>query len=1045
MKIDTRIALTVLLSLLPPACTTPSGEINKVEFASPSSAYRPAPFWSWNDRLDDDELRWQVRQLKAVGYGGFFMHPRVGLETEYLADEWFDRIGACVDEARRQGLLAWLYDEDKWPSGFAGGWMTRKYPETRGVGLVGEDIKPEALKDVFADKDTVAVFAQQKDGKGAPALPRRLAAGDPLQPGETAVRFRTVLFEKNNWFNGEAYVDMLDPETVRKFLDLTMTGYLKRFRGDYGRTVPGVFMDEPNYHYFGRHPAMPWTARMPELFRQRWGYDLLERLPALTNRVPGFEQVRYHFWRLATELFADAFGRQYGEYCAKHGLKLTGHWLCEDNLRQQVEHIGAAMPHYEFEQVPGIDHLSRNIADPLTLKQVASAAHQFGRQQVLCEIFGVSGQDFRFEDAKWIGDFHIALGVNYFCPHLMLYSFTGDRKRDYPPTFSYHQPYWSKMGVVNDYFARAGYLTRLGEPHCRILLLHSIPSAWAYFSRAESCPEVDRFNNELVAAQNALLARHRDFDYGDEIILSRHGRVTGREVHVASHGRYDTVIVPPSFTWAESTVALLEAFGKAGGRIIVLGEPPRAIEGRPAPERWESLLKQPGITRCENQPAALAAALDAAPRDVRIVGDTGHEVESILYHHRTLGERHIFFFANTDRKAARDATITLCDVKGMPIEYDLGSGATRPIVRDLKPDVVFQHHFEPAGSLAVVVEPPAVASALHTVGAATRPADTPPDRQLLHGDWLFSRTHPNSLVLDVCNYSIGDAPMSPPTPVWKVRGAAREAAGLGQYSGIQPWVLTQRGIKPDKTARVQMRFEFESDVGRPTAWLVVEKTHLFAIRLNGQGIPTDTKEWHWDKQFTKMPVGALVRKGTNELLLTTDYKPGTEIEDVFLVGDFAVRKASDTRYVITTEPKTLATGDWVPQGYPFYAGNMVYRKRFEQATPPGPGQRVLVRLVNPRGTLFDILVNGRLAGTLAWQPWEADITGLVREGTNDLEIVVYGSLRNTFGPLHNTMYETAGPGWWWGPESFTDAAHWTDRYLLAPYGLIYGAELITVR
>ncbi|HOW19194.1 MAG TPA: hypothetical protein PLC79_09170, partial [Phycisphaerae bacterium] len=243
-----------------------------------------------------------------------------------------------------------------------------------------------------------------------------------------------------------------------------------------------------------------------------------------------------------------------------------------------------------------------------------------------------------------------------------------------------------------------------------------------------------------------------------------------------------------------------------------------------------------------------------------------------------------------------------------------------------------------------------------------------------------------------------------------------------------------------------MRFEFESDMGRPNAFLVVEKASRFAIRLNGQPVATDTKEWHWDRQFTKMNVGRLIRKGVNELILTASWAPGTEIEDVFIVGDFALREIAPSRYAITPEPQTLATGDWVPQGYPFYAGNMVYRKRFPVArlgADPAK-RRVVLRLIEPLGTLFEVRMNGRTAGTIAWPPYEIPVTDLVHEGVNEVEILVYGSLRNSFGPLHNTLYDTRGNNWWIGPGAFTDERHWTDDYQLAPYGLIYGAELVVL-
>ena len=93
--------------------------IETIRSLSPS--YGSIPFWSWNDKLEESELRRQIRDMKELGMNGFFMHARGGLETEYLSDEWFDCINACVDEARKLGMEAWSYDENGWPCGFAGG------------------------------------------------------------------------------------------------------------------------------------------------------------------------------------------------------------------------------------------------------------------------------------------------------------------------------------------------------------------------------------------------------------------------------------------------------------------------------------------------------------------------------------------------------------------------------------------------------------------------------------------------------------------------------------------------------------------------------------------------------------------------------------------------------------------------------------------------------------------------------------------------------------------------------------------------------------
>ena len=37
-------------------------------------SYRPIPFWSWNDKLEPEELIRQIQWMNKNGMGGFFMH-----------------------------------------------------------------------------------------------------------------------------------------------------------------------------------------------------------------------------------------------------------------------------------------------------------------------------------------------------------------------------------------------------------------------------------------------------------------------------------------------------------------------------------------------------------------------------------------------------------------------------------------------------------------------------------------------------------------------------------------------------------------------------------------------------------------------------------------------------------------------------------------------------------------------------------------------------------------------------------------------------------
>ena len=125
------------------------------EFVEPSNAYRGKPFWAWNGQLDPQELRRQVRLMHRMGLGGFFMHSRVGLATKYLSRNWFECVRACIEEAEKLGMEAWLYDEDRWPSGAAGGLVT-KNPRYRQRFLVMQQLRsPKQLK---WEGDVLAAF-----------------------------------------------------------------------------------------------------------------------------------------------------------------------------------------------------------------------------------------------------------------------------------------------------------------------------------------------------------------------------------------------------------------------------------------------------------------------------------------------------------------------------------------------------------------------------------------------------------------------------------------------------------------------------------------------------------------------------------------------------------------------------------------------------------------------------------------------------------------------------------------------------------------------
>ena len=253
------------------------------DFLSPGSIYRGVPFWAWNGALEPEELCRQIRIMKKMGLGGFFMHSRIGLETEYLSSDWFRCIEACIEEAKKNGLNAWLYDEDRWPSGAAGGKVTVNH-EYRQKMLILEEFV--SLNEVEIKDSTLAVFAVSVENS-AYCKARRLSwdlSSEEINKNERVLHFYVKVADNDEWFNGQAYLDTLNPDAVDKFIEVTHEKYKSEVGSDFGKIIPGIFTDEPRFDACEANAgnnSVSWTHKIPEVFYERYGYDLLDHLPEL--------------------------------------------------------------------------------------------------------------------------------------------------------------------------------------------------------------------------------------------------------------------------------------------------------------------------------------------------------------------------------------------------------------------------------------------------------------------------------------------------------------------------------------------------------------------------------------------------------------------------------------------------------------------------------------------------------------------------------------------------------------------------------------------
>ena len=761
--------------------------LDRALFAEPPGAFRSVPFYSWNDELEDDELRRQIGSLHEAGQGGFFIHARIGLRTPYLSKAWFHSVRTCIDAAKELGMDAWLYDEDRWPSGFAGGMvpaMDEAYRSQALICLVSRT--PVAVKEAL-----VRVTGRFEGGSLVDVRPWSPEDGYP-DDGHVVVQcYPWIAPMGQGWFGGATFLNTLNPDAVKKFLEITYDRYAAEVGESFGGVIPGIFTDEPSFWYrgslpavhgVGQPPAVPWTMEFPEYFQARHGYDIRPHLHALFYQVEGYAAVRHDFWEAVTTRFSEAWSEQLYAWCEEHGLPLTGHHMAEDGLGYQMQWTGGVMPHYRYYHVPGIDKLERNTRQVVTVKQLDSVVEQLGKPRALCEAFGCSGQDFAIEGRWWITNWLAVLGINLFNPHLALYSLRGERKRDYPQVLSYQQPWWAYQKPYEDATARLCYALSQGRRQVDVLVIHPMSSAWVTYSPLAH-NDVDALDRAFECLARGLLAMHRDYHYGDETILAEYGDVDGDHLKVQEQS-YRVIIVPPVASLRRSTVNLLARFAAAGGQVIVIGQPPAAIDGRPVtaaevlpgarqvpdeagsktPEEWYEDLPE------------LRAVLDAvAPPRCTI---TGPGADMVWYQARDLGDgRELLFLANTSE--IQDAECTVEWRGGGAIErwdYVAGSTLAQP-ARSTSTGTSFTVGLERMGG-ALYVRTPGASGASGKATEQPEPVNTQTTRLAIGQQWQVERLSPNALVLDSCEFRLGNGAWRPAGHILQVADTIR-AAGLG--------------------------------------------------------------------------------------------------------------------------------------------------------------------------------------------------------------------------------------------------------------------------
>ncbi len=953
-------------------------------------AYRPITFWSWNAKLEEPLLRQQIHEMKAAGMGGFFMHARAGLQTLYMEEEWFHAVEVSMDEAQKCGMQAWCYDENGFPSGFAG--MQLLENEENLVHYI------TFQKLDFFDKKALAVY--KREGQRFVRL---------HQPEDMQETYYTIYDCVNT-----SAVDVLNERVVREFIELTHEKYYERYEDNFGNRLMGFFTDEPQYFRYDT----PYSPVLASIYSEQYGEDLLDGLAALFLDCEDCYRFRYRYWKLLNDQFIKSFIKQVYEWCEEHNCKLTGHAIEESVLFGQMWCCGGVMPFYEYEHIPGIDWLGRNIDTELSPKQVGSVAQQLGKKQVLTESFACTGWDVTLRELKRILEWQYVNGVNLLCTHLTPYSLEGSRKYDHPTFFGAANPWFEQFSVFCDYVAKLGCMLAESKEYAPVGVIHPMHSAYLTYRRKEDKRSIEGLENDFASLIERLGAANIPHHYIDETLLSRYGKVCGECLQMGLC-QYEYIIIPRMRQLDASTVKLLKEYIDNGGKIWLEGEAPSYVNGE---EADLSFLKS-NISFFD---------LKSELYEVNTMS------QSVRSTYRKSEQGDFIYLVNLSEKDAADTEIKVLADGVLRLHLEDSTSETLEYRKDeayVKVRLTLQ-----AGESAILLlceAPSAVSKGTKDIKVTfTEPKVLSCDR--------------NSLPLDYVQIS---------------------------YDGVSymekmsiPWA-TEYLLSKCENRKVYLKYHFHIRELPNSLILETEKMNMRSIALNGQEVHLDDSGI-LDVHFMSGDVLPYVQEGDNELVIRINYYQrdwvydvlyrtegvtetlincltyDTEISSVYLRGEFGVysqkplKQVEETVYVLDSnisigEMWPVAMENMTTNGYPFFAGKVTFTMEAE---------------VDTLGELR-LRLQGRYASAkLRWNYYEKDVVlseficipeQYVQEH-NQIVVTLFSGNRNLLGPHHwakepepkaiNPTYFTMGNSWENGKSEW-----YRDSYSLISFGakLIY--------
>lgn len=975
-------------------------------------------FWSWNGDMNLFEIREQLADFAAGHFDGVIVHSRAGLAIEYLRAEWFSAFSLVLKEAEKLGLDVYIYDEDGWPSGFAGGLVTNLGEEYWIKGLrYSRNVKEADFEKL------VAAYKEKSDGSME------------LIPNEQAQNADLVFWYKTD----SHYVDLMSEKTVRAFIDCTHEEYKKRFSKYFGTVIKGIFTDEPQLDVI-----IPWSFELEQKFKDACGYDLIQNLWLLVQNGDGYQKFRNDFYNVTTNAFYNAFTKQIGDWCEENNLLMTGHFPCEDGVCGQIAPCGSVMKHYTAMQFPGIDHLGNMQHSPVLLKQVSSVSQQFSNAHTLSEVFGCSGWEVPLSRLAWIWGRHSALGITTACCHLSAYTIEGIRKRDYPAFFSYQNIWWQDFKALKKWMANLNELMCAGERETQIALLSPLHFAKTMYEGKSPSFALKNCSGQFRQTLQNLIDLQLDAEIADEELLAEYGCVEDGMLRLGKR-TYKYLIVPECESIRSETLNIIKQLSAAGLRVIFINKRPSMVDF----EASDCLDGVAAIDCCNRVDFMEKCIKHYKIEDfARLLNSRDMSIlKNFTLHTVNLGEKRRIHISSNNNFDTVDAVIALNGKCSLDV-IDIQTKKKRPIgtkyANGKSYAEITLHSME-----NVVLETKDYSEDVKT-------------RELLYSVRMLpqkiSATEPNCYTIDKAYY-VADGKRSEVMPVINMASRLYALAN------------------PELSAEVCYTFNVAPTLALDGIKIAVEDRCIDGISVNGTDISDRKGEWWLDKCIHEYDTDGILKAGENTVTVKYSIVNNMadinvkevfeternrffypkEPESIYIKGNFDVAENCTVEeypnYYRLQNPDFTLTDytakefdEFTHQGLWFYRGGIEYE--FDYEKPKDDIQSVL-RIENSDCAAFRVKI-GKEKATVFASPLTLDITKYLKDGVNRIRIEAVGNNRNLMGPHHhvNGRMNFVGVNTFKGEYGFEDFANveliagertWDDAYsfIKLDFGKVY--------